>query len=295
MSDSSQSTRSLGRNEKGAVYVEFLIVFPPIFVLFLVTMQWAILSASDLGVRHSAAATVRSAIVILPDDPAYYDGELTNLINPTASCSEGVIGKIHKVLKKIGINSGVIPDDGKCIGGARMATIRFAAIMRMMPFAPNPSQIAPAAFGGVIEGLGTAGWVVGAAAYAYGATAVTFPKEPGSDELTYNWAPGSEVTVRVTYLAHCGIPIARFLMCDKSTSMIRQKGAADIFTRDFSASQAVQDRVERAKDSMEHMKMGVGNHTIFAALLVSGERFQVLSAEATLPLASAPYEFPTKE
>ena len=294
-------TRKLGRDEKGVVYVEFLLVFPPIFVLFLVTMQWALLSASDLGVRHAASAAVRSAIVVLPDDKEFYEGQEANEIPVSGSCSEGFVGKIHKLLGKVGINSGVIPDDGQCPGGARMSTIRFAAIMRMMPFSPNPQSIAPAAFGGVIGQLGVAGWVAGAAAYAYGATAVTFPKEPGSDEVVYSWTPAPEtnVTVRVTYLAHCGIPIARYLMCDKPSSIIPQSGWVDtaktIMNQDPRESQSVRDRRSRAQKKFGGLSLAVGNRVLLGALLASGERFQILSAEATLPLASASYSFPTKE
>ncbi len=296
-SDSVPKTRKLGRDEKGVVYVEFLLVFPPIFVLFLVTMQWALLSASDLGVRHAASAAARSAIVVLPDDKQFYEGQEANEIPVAATCSEGFVGKIHKLLGKVGINSGVIPDDGQCPGGARMSTIRFAAIMRMMPFSPNPQSIAPAAFGGVIGQLGVAGWVAGAAAYAYGATAVTFHKEPGSDERVAKWGPNENVTVRVTYMAHCGIPIARYLMCDKGNTMIPQSSGSigDILNQIRNTTPAERARLTRAQKRFDNMPFGVGNRVLFAALTYSGERFQILSAEATLPLASASYSFPTKE
>src|SRR5690606_4663741 len=141
------------------VYVEFLLVFPPLFLFFLIILQAALLRASDLGVTHAASAAARSAVVVLPDDPHFYGKEEKNEITETSKCSEGFVGKLHKLLGTVGDNSLTVPDDGKCLGGARMDAIRFAAIIRMLPFSPNASNFFPDSVMSVVSQLGEAGWV----------------------------------------------------------------------------------------------------------------------------------------
>ncbi|MFT3774356.1 MAG: hypothetical protein QM820_54035 [Minicystis sp.] len=60
------------RSRAGAVYVEFLIAFLPVFFFFLSLVQLIFLQTASLIVHHSAAKAVRAAAVVLPDDPAYY-------------------------------------------------------------------------------------------------------------------------------------------------------------------------------------------------------------------------------
>ncbi len=64
---------------RGAVFVEKLIVYAPLMLLFFMGFQLAEMSAAELVVRRAASAAARAAIVVLPDDPAYYDGEAVHL------------------------------------------------------------------------------------------------------------------------------------------------------------------------------------------------------------------------
>jgi hypothetical protein len=56
----------------GAIYVEFLIAFLPLFIFFMCLLQMAGLHLGKLNTLHSAETAVRAAIVVLPDDPARY-------------------------------------------------------------------------------------------------------------------------------------------------------------------------------------------------------------------------------
>ena len=150
---------ALACDQRGVVFVEFLLVFPPLFVLFLVILQWSLLGATSLGVRHAASAAVRSAIVVLPDDPVAYDGLPEYMVPVDGSCSDGLLGKADKLLGKLGLQTGGLPRDGTCPGGPRMDAIRFAAVVRMIPFAPNASSLLPESVAGPIQSLGAAGWV----------------------------------------------------------------------------------------------------------------------------------------
>ncbi len=62
------------RETRGAVYVEFLAVFLPLFIFFLSLVQLIFVQTASLVVSHAAMTAARAAAVIAPDDPAYYGG-----------------------------------------------------------------------------------------------------------------------------------------------------------------------------------------------------------------------------
>ena len=61
-----------GRSTAGAVYVEFLIAFFPLFFFFLALVQFIFLETAHLITKHAAVKAVRAAAVVLADDPKYY-------------------------------------------------------------------------------------------------------------------------------------------------------------------------------------------------------------------------------
>ena len=63
------------RDNRGAVYVEFLAAFFPIFFAFWCLMQSAGLYVAKLITMHSAYLGARAAAVVIPDDPAKYDSK----------------------------------------------------------------------------------------------------------------------------------------------------------------------------------------------------------------------------
>jgi hypothetical protein len=63
----------ISRDRRGAVYVEFLIAFLPIFVLFLSLVQLTLIEMANLVAKHAAVTAARAAMVVLPDDPANYN------------------------------------------------------------------------------------------------------------------------------------------------------------------------------------------------------------------------------
>lgn len=65
----------LRADRRGAVYVEFLGAFFPIFFAFWCLMQSAGLYSAKLIVKHSAYLGVRAAAVVIPDDPKKYDSK----------------------------------------------------------------------------------------------------------------------------------------------------------------------------------------------------------------------------
>lgn len=75
---SENALKRLGRDARGAVYVEFLIVFLPLFVLFMSLVQFAFCEVAALVTKHAAVFACRAAVVVLPDDPSYYEGVPVN-------------------------------------------------------------------------------------------------------------------------------------------------------------------------------------------------------------------------
>ena len=64
---------------KGAIYVEFLIAFFPVFTMFLGLVQLADLHQANIIVNHSAQMATRAAAVILHDDPQFYGNDTSSI------------------------------------------------------------------------------------------------------------------------------------------------------------------------------------------------------------------------
>jgi hypothetical protein len=71
----SRGVRALARDAHGAVFVEKLIVYLPLLVTFFAAWELAEFASAQMVVQRACAAAGRAAIVVLPDDPSFYDGE----------------------------------------------------------------------------------------------------------------------------------------------------------------------------------------------------------------------------
>ncbi len=71
----SQPNRSPDTDERGAVFVEKLIVILPLLFIFFATWELAEVAAAKFVVERACSAASRAAMVVLPDDPQFYDGE----------------------------------------------------------------------------------------------------------------------------------------------------------------------------------------------------------------------------
>ncbi len=67
-----RAVKGLRDDTRGAVYVEFLIAFMPVFVFFLCLLQLALLFSAKLVVEHAAVTGSRSAAVVFGDEPGPY-------------------------------------------------------------------------------------------------------------------------------------------------------------------------------------------------------------------------------
>jgi hypothetical protein len=71
---SAAAANRLREDCRGAIFVETLIAYAPVLYLFFATWQIAELCAANLIVRRATSAAARAAVVVLPDDPVFYDG-----------------------------------------------------------------------------------------------------------------------------------------------------------------------------------------------------------------------------
>lgn len=69
----SHSRSSVLEDRTGAIYVEFLIAFLPLLVLFFCVAQFADLYAARFVIHHAAYRTARAGAVVYPDDPQHYN------------------------------------------------------------------------------------------------------------------------------------------------------------------------------------------------------------------------------
>jgi len=67
-------------SDSGAVFVEFLIAFFPVYVFFLCLIQLTLLFSSRLVTEHAAVHAARAAAVIIGDDPGRYDNEEPHVV-----------------------------------------------------------------------------------------------------------------------------------------------------------------------------------------------------------------------
>ncbi len=178
--------------EFGAVYVEFLVVIIPFLTLFLGLTQLALVYSAQLMVEHAAARAVRAAVVILPDDheDADYGGVPLNQVGGGGDGLEAY---------------------ATAPSGGRLAAIGDAARLTLSPVAPSMDSIASSSVAGAISGNGALGLALGVLGWNEWAVAVTFVDSEGGYVTSFE--PRGPVTVRVTFLFRCAVPLARRLMC----------------------------------------------------------------------------------
>lgn len=218
------------RDDRGVVYVEFLIAFVPVFLLFLGICQLVLLTAARVVVSHAAMAGVRSAIVVLEDTADDYAGA------PRGNLSEGKSSTFDagKLLSGLGIPNtslGLYSTGGSnqsskpgAQQGARMTPIRLAAVMPLLTLAPKMSVLT--SDGNLeqtlVSNAGTQ--LIFAYDYAIAASAVTIQKSESSDELAVEPIDSKgPVTVEVNYLYRCGVPIVRALACRSLSRLLDTK------------------------------------------------------------------------
>lgn len=258
------------RGQHGTVVVETMFAFIPILMLFLGIVQYALLAAGQLVVHHAAVAGVRSAAVVLDDDPTHYgQAERLSIGGGTGEASSGGLEEL--AARILGAAPGQAPARAELalqavITGPRMAPIRNAVYAKLAAIVPARALalLDGSRDQSVLDVLGSSPVLrlTQAPPYLPVTTAITFPRSPGSPELfDARVDPQGMLTVRVTHAVACTIPLVSALMC----------GALEHHEGDelaLAPAAALQPLLEAA-----------------------GVRMKVLQAEASMPLQKAPYPY----
>lgn len=228
--------RKLADDDRAAVYVEFLVVFMPLWMLFLILVQTSMLFTAKLVVQHASYRAARSAVVVLPDDPANYNDNPVNRVEFDEVESSSLIPDVIEDLADfLGIR---IPGNFLAKGNSRLNMVRLATALPLLALSPPPQHLLTTggiAIGGggrsaesLLDAIGennggdlAARFAVGLA-YTAAAMAVTFPAGPGTTAqttggvtpATHERGSTRRITARVTYLYSCMIPGAAQLICD---------------------------------------------------------------------------------
>jgi len=124
--------RVLG-DRRGAVFVEFLIAFLPVYTFFLCLIQLALLFAVRLVAEHAAVDAARAAAVVIGDDPRRYNGEKINRLTVKGSARYDVVRNAALLSMAPLILNGfvhdvnvVFPPEERPGGPARLGTLGFA-------------------------------------------------------------------------------------------------------------------------------------------------------------------------
>lgn len=260
---------------RGVVYVEFLLAFIPLFLLFLGICQLVFLSAARVVVFHAAIAGARSAIVVLEDQADDYGGAPLGSLSEGKSSSPdlaqllaqlGAKGKSLLVDERSG-ESALLPAIPE---GPRMAAIRLAATVPLMTIAPSERSVSMAnetLERSLVSNAGTQ--LTFALAYTRAAAAVTVHSDETSEELAQEpLNPKGMLTVRVTYLYYCGVPVVRALMCRTLESILAEGGG----------------------DSAERLRLRrAANPNALQRWITGAPRYAVISGLASMPNQGADY------
>ena len=196
----------LVRDRRGAAYVEFILAFLPLFIFFLGIVQIALLYGASLVVEHSALRAVRTAAVVLDDDPRYYGGEDRNVLDGRNADTDDVVAKLSAM--GVGVESGEIAVGERGRTLSRRASIELSAALVLLPLAPHeePDSLADA--------IGASG-LRSSARRTLERLEVDYPRRPnpGLDYDDDGNTEAERVTVRVRYRYQCAVPIVRRLVC----------------------------------------------------------------------------------
>lgn len=247
----------LVEDRRGAVFLEFLIAFLPLWVFFLCVVQLALIARASLMVKNAADSAARSAAVVLPDDPNEYAGEPEMSLARQPFAEDDVFAAMHRLASSDSDESALASLSAKPlanVGRSRLNTIRLAAYVPLAPLAPHGLGFGPRP--SIRDAIGDERVLLTALHHQPFALAVTFPGSVG------DVASGPEITVRVTYAYQCTVPVARRLLC-----------------RSF-------DELESRGD-YERALLPILSR-------FSGARFYELKREATLLIQDAPYGYRTR-
>jgi hypothetical protein len=293
-------------DERGAVYVEFLIVFIPVFLFFLGICQIALIGAARFVVQHAANQAARSAVVVLESSPDDFGGVERGWVSRGSAHGSQLPENLLRSfgfevpagtadsanLQRVSI-AGIVSDAGSANGrqqGARMGAIRFAAYVPLAVLAPLSAWLEPSRSEGSLGdalSVSSKARLVSSLLYNRAGAVITLQAGPLKDDFVPEpVGRKAPVTVRVTYLYYCSIPIVRALACK---SLVDLAGSIPAGSGSLKWLGTARDARTTAQKRLASFLALAEDPKLLASLDASGARFAVLTAETTLPNQGASY------
>lgn len=181
-------------------------------------------------------------------------------------------------------------------------------VARWVPFATTVSpELAERSIYDEIGDLPIMRVVTGFGVYGRIGAAITFPEAPPSKNLRNAsdavFGDREAVTVRVTYLLPCNVPLGRDLVCDNVVGLSgipdAIRASADAITKpSLKSFEQVYNQWKKAPSQVKKLKQGMRElmRAEWASLQLGiitrmSERFIILTGEASLPNHGAPYKY----
>jgi hypothetical protein len=158
------------RNDRGFLNLEFIFTSLAFLGSTFTTVHFLLIARADVVVQHAAAAAVRSAVTVMDDQEDRYGGEARG--STTGARHQAVLEAARGPLVALAPSSSAAE-------GRSLAT--------MLP--DDESRMALAS------------------AWNDGAVQVSFPSGEGASGFVSNFGPNDSITVRVTYLYPCALPL----------------------------------------------------------------------------------------
>jgi len=333
--------RVLFQQTRGVVMMEFLVALMPVMLAFLGLVQFSFAAVAKLVVHHSASLAARAAIVVIEESDnvpgvpvGIYRGLPSGLVETHPPKNSAATDTARSAVQRIASQvrrPGTMTEKFKSLfrslkgGSSRIDHIRAAAYIPLLTISPNILSEGLAFLAGDITAndtvktsIGEAGLgrVVGAFIYNLGAVAVTFPEAPGAKQFKKEaYGYDQDVTVRVSYLFRCRVPLVSLFMCDSGWALysgvaytdpatwydintLRQNRPSNMEELDSWLKRAVtlkrqiqrrQDRIDVFRGQEDEFKQVESMLTQRLLLLQPGARYMMIQQEATLPLQGARY------
>ena len=293
------------RQQRGAVYAEFLVAFMPFLLLFLGGVQLALVAQARVVVQHAASLAARAAVVTIDDDPIFYDDGKRKLLSEKGEGKGN--DESQRIVETVSGSEPAQAYKAAGTGSERLNRVRNAAYLPLSAVSPAHEQVMnwfkgalPGAASGHSIGstIGDAPLLrvlTGLGIYLRVASAVTFPKGRDADELRNlerPWSDAETVRVRVTYLFPCGVPLVRVIAC-RSLLAMRIGNPLDALKGLFGTNKAEEkkDPGKRALEELAEAERADMQKLLYA---LPNELFMPLQGEAALPNQGAPYLYPSE-
>jgi TadE-like protein len=308
--------RRATKDERGVVFVEFIICFTPMFVFFLGITQLAFSYATKIVVQHAASKAVRAAMVSEPevkrDCPNGDPGDDRDAVG-----FKSLQDPFSDEPSSNGSSQGEPTNSGD---SPLLTKVRAAAYLPLAamgpPVAAYPVGAGP--LGSIAEGLGQYTTRFATAYFIYNRShaAVTFRDSEGKVmDPQPRELPEGRVTIQVSYLHYCMIPLVSRIMCNPIhdlaglsreigpgmaavqnvggldlESVIQSKGAnlQQALDNVESASDRIQKKIEYAKHVYGELMNAEYPQFLVAWALGSGS-FQLIESHASMPFQHATY------